>query len=239
MGEGVTEEAADAHCHVDAGPFQFVQGNDFQSRYPQAALLPDGFDAQQVQEFRDVLAAAAHVGAGPHDHADIFRIFALVADVFLDHAVAQLLSGHPACLGRQRTGIYAVEVPAGRQEVYAAGAGGTGRPGGHIFTGQRCQRILQFVRGPHETGINFRNDVVCQGFDLRLPFRRTLCGFRQVHGSSYGCFCETVFRNSGDKGAAFAADTAQQFAAGEVVCFNDGGRILFRFFKTDPEFFRP
>ena len=239
MGEGIPEQAADTYRHVDTGPFQFVQGDDLQVDDTQAAFLPYGFDAQQVQKLRDVLAAAAHVGAGPHDHADILRIFAFVADVLLDHAVAQLLPGHPAGLGRQRPGIHPVEVAAGRQQVYAAGAGRTGRPGRDIFAGKGRQGIFQFVLCPHKPGIDFRNDIICQGFDLFLPFRRALCDLRQFHGGGHGFFRETVFRKDGDKRPAFAADTAQQFAAGEIVCFNHGGRILFRFLKADPEFFRP
>ena len=98
MGERVPEQAADAGRHIDAGPFQFVEGNHFQIGNPQAAFLPDGLDAQQVQELGDVLAAAPHVGAGPEDHADVLGILSFVGDVLFNHAVAQLFPGYPACL---------------------------------------------------------------------------------------------------------------------------------------------
>ena len=239
VGERVPEQAADAGRHIDAGPFQFVEGNYFQIGNPQTAFLPDGFDAQQVQELGDVLAAAPHVGAGPEDHTDVLGILSFVGNVLFNHAVAQFFPGHPACLGGQCAGIHTVEVTTGRQQIYAAGAGRSGRPGGHIFAGEGCQRMIQFICCSGKTGIYFFNDILSKGFNFLLPFFRPFCRFRQLHGRVDRLFRETLFRNGRYKCPAFVADAAQQFAAGQVEGFHDSGGILFQFLKIQTEFFCP
>ena len=97
LGQGIPEQAADTTGHIDSGPFQFRKRNHFQIRYLKASLLPPGADAQHVEEFRNILAGGAHIGAGPEDHADIFRVFALVGNEFFNHLVPQLHAQLPAC----------------------------------------------------------------------------------------------------------------------------------------------
>ena len=99
--------------------------------------------------------------------------------------------------------------------------------------------MFHLVRRFGKTGIDFFNDILTKGFDFLLPFFRPFCRFRQLHGRIDRCFRKIVFRNGRYKNAAFVADSAQQFAAGQVEGLHDGGRILFQFLKIQTEFFCP
>ena len=99
--------------------------------------------------------------------------------------------------------------------------------------------MIQFICCSGKTGVYFFNDILSKGFNFLLPFFRTFCRFRQLHGRIDRFFRKTVFRNGRYKSAAFVADVAQQFAAGQVEGLHDGGGILFQFLKIQTEFFRP
>ena len=110
LGQGVPEKAADTAGHIDSGSLQFGERNGFQSGNLEAPLLPYRTDTQHVEEFCNILAGGTHIGAGPENHADIFRILALVCNEFFNHPIPQFHPQLPAGRRWQGSGIHAVEI---------------------------------------------------------------------------------------------------------------------------------
>ncbi len=164
---------------------------------------------------------------------------ALVAYIFLDHAVADRFAGNPSRLRRQSAGIDAVEVPAGGQEVDAARAGRAGRTRRHISAGKRGKQMIHLVRCPCETRVNFFDDEFCQRLELFFPFGGAVRRLGYFQSGLRRFRSEAAFGDFLDENAALASYTVRRFAAGHVEIGEKRRRILFQFLEDQPVFLRP
>ena len=119
--KGITEKSGNPSRYIDARPFEFRKRDHLKPCHTKASLLPNGTDAQKIEEFSDILPRGAHIRSGPQYHTDIFRIFTLVSDEFFYHAIAQLHTELPSCGGGHGTGICTIEIAPRWKERNATG----------------------------------------------------------------------------------------------------------------------
>ena len=137
MGEGVAEEARDAHGDVDARAAELGQRDHLDPGDPCVLRVPDRAHAEQGQDLGHVVALGPHRRRAPGDEPDHAGQLAGVALVALEQRVGQAPADVPGQLGRQRARVDGVEVAPGRQHVDATARGAARRPRGHVAAVQR------------------------------------------------------------------------------------------------------
>lgn len=111
--EGVAEEAGDADGGVDAGAAEFFEADDFEVDDAAGGFVPDGSDAEEGEDFGDVVAGGAHGGGAPDGEADGFGVVSVFFLVAVDEGVCEELAGFPGESGWEGFGVDGVEVSSG------------------------------------------------------------------------------------------------------------------------------
>ena len=169
---GVPEEPGNTAGHIDAGALQFGERNRFNGPDPAAAALPEGTDAEKVQDFCDALAMAPHIGAGPEDDADIFGIVAFFRNEPLNDLVRQIFPDGPSRFGGEGSGVGAIKISARREQVCSSGTGSAGGGRLDVDSFQGIQSMGDFIRCFCQMGGNGMADI---GADGRKGFLRFFC----------------------------------------------------------------
>ena len=122
-------------------------GIDVNAFEPARLRVPDGFDAEQSEGFRDIVAVGPHLRCAPDAEPHHLGILAFFLAEALDSFAGKLLADSPGRLRGQRARIDRIEIAAGRQNVRHAAGRCAGRTGGNIFAFKRIEQVLDLIAG--------------------------------------------------------------------------------------------
>ena len=203
---GVAEKAADTRRNVNTRTFELHQRNDLQTVDTQATALILGTNAHEIEEFGNTLTVAAHIRAGPENHADIFRIMTFFRNKAFYNLVTQRLANLPSRRCRQATRVYTVEVAACRQQISTAAGGCTARTRLNIFALKATQHIGNFLLRQKQIGIKRIYNIVADHFQLFSAFRRCLLHPGQLHSVGNSFLHKVTLLQAANQLAALVSD---------------------------------
>ena len=118
---GIPEKTADSACYIQSGPFQLRKGNRLQTLHIETSFFPDGPNAHEIKKFCYALSVTSHIGTGPENHANIFRILSFFPDITGNNLITQFFPYRPGRFGRKLSGIDTIEINSCRKEGYTTG----------------------------------------------------------------------------------------------------------------------
>ena len=233
LGHGIPEESGNPPGHVDPGPFEFGERNDFEVFHIAASPLPQGFETEEIEKLRDALSMASHIGPGPEDHADIFRILSFVRDILGNHLIGEILRQLPGCFCGKEPWIKAIEIDGRRKDGWPRHGRRSRGPGTDVMTRKAIFSMNHFLLRAGKLFFQFSAYKGKKDFQLFLPlFRRRKDRF-MMENTGNGRFGEIFFHEKGNHFFFFLLRPGQKFAAREAAGVNISCLFL-HFLRRNP-----
>ena len=164
----ITEKTADTRCHINTRTLQLGKRYQLQSVNALAAALVFWPYAHQVQKLGNALAMAAHIGAGPKDHAHILRIMTLFGNKAFYSLISKRCANFPGGRSGQRARVDAIKVASCRQQVGTTARGCATRPGLDIFSLKGSEHISDFLLRLQQVRIYLIDNIFAHLLQLSL-----------------------------------------------------------------------
>ena len=124
LGEGIAEEAGDAHRHRHPWPAELGSRDQGEVDHAAGGAIPHRLDPQQGQHLGDIVAAVAHRAGAPDGQGQVGEVAALLLPMLLQQDGGAAPPQVPGRLRGQSPQVDAVEVAARRQHIRPAPGGG-------------------------------------------------------------------------------------------------------------------